>query len=66
MQPWITLFHRQRIHDKDSDNLLEFVKPKLEGLEIELTNILRWEDDGGKVIEINHLTLDPKGKKSNE
>jgi hypothetical protein len=25
----------------------------------ELINILRWEDDGGKIIETNHLMLDP-------
>jgi len=26
---------------------------KLEGLKTELIHILRWEDDGGKIIEIN-------------
>ena len=29
-------------------------------------NILRWEDDGGKIIEIDRSTLDQKRKKPNE
>ena len=35
---------------------------KHERLSTELINILRWEDDGGKIIEINHSTLDLKRK----
>ena len=31
---------------------------KLEGLKAELINMLRWEDDGGKTIEINYSMLD--------
>jgi len=54
------------MHDQDSNNLLELVKPKLQGTEVELANILRWEDDGGKIVEINHSTLDRKRKKPNE
>ncbi|HEX6269856.1 MAG TPA: hypothetical protein VFZ43_06445 [Anaerolineales bacterium] len=37
---------------------------KLEWLKAELINILRWEDDGGKVIEINHSTLDQTRRKN--
>ena len=29
----------------------ELVKPEPEETEIELANLLRWEDDGGKVIQ---------------
>ena len=28
-------------------------------LNTELINILRWEDDGGKIIETDHFVLDP-------
>ncbi|HLO17816.1 MAG TPA: hypothetical protein VK206_23500 [Anaerolineales bacterium] len=37
--------------------MVKTIKP--EWLNIELINILRWEDDGGKIIETNHLILDP-------
>ena len=37
----------------------ELIMPQLERPKIELENILRWEDDGGKIIEINYSTLDP-------
>jgi hypothetical protein len=65
MQPRITLFHRQRIHDMDSDNIPEFLKPKSEETKINLTNILRWEDDGGKIIEIHRSTLVQKRRTPN-
>ena len=29
----------------------ELIKPQLNGTEIELENILRWEDDGGKNVQ---------------
>ncbi|HLO33574.1 MAG TPA: hypothetical protein VK249_30780 [Anaerolineales bacterium] len=57
-------FFTQRIHGKDPANLLELASPDLE-LERNkslLENILRWEDDGGKIIEIKHSTLDWKRK----
>ena len=40
--------------------------PELERSKGVLENILRWEDDGGKIIEINHVTLDQKRKEPNE
>jgi len=38
--------------------MLELVKPKLEGIEIELGHLLRWENDGGKIIEVSSSTLE--------
>ena len=32
---------------------------KLEWPKTELLTIMRWEEDGGKIIETNHLMLDP-------
>ncbi len=52
-------FFMQRIHGNDPGNL-----PELERSNGVLENILRWEEDGGKIIEINHSTLDQKRKKS--
>ena len=40
----------QLIQGKASDNALELVITELEGTKFELTNILRWEDDGGQLI----------------
>ena len=61
-------FFTQRIHGKDPDHLLELARPdpELERSKGVLENILRWEDDGGKIIEINHSALDQKRKKPNE
>lgn len=61
-------FFTQRIHGKDPGNLLELVRPdpELERSKGVLENILRWEDDGGKIIETNHSTLDQKREKANE
>jgi len=53
-------FFTQRIHDSESGNLLELERSK--GI---LENILRWEDDGGKIIETNQLMLDQKRKNIN-
>lgn len=50
MQLQINLFRTQQIYDKDSNNMPELLKPQFERIEIELENILRWEDDGGKII----------------
>ena len=43
-------FFRQRIYHKDINNTSELIKLHLEGHEIELKNILRWEDDGGHIV----------------
>jgi len=50
-------FFTHRIHGRDPGNLHELERSK--GV---LTNILRWEDDGGKIVEINRSTLDQKRK----
>jgi hypothetical protein len=41
--------------------MVKTIKP--EWLNTELINILRWEDDGGKIIEMNHSTFDQKRSK---
>jgi hypothetical protein len=53
-------FFPQPVHSKDPGNLLELERSK--GV---LENILRWEDDGGKIIEINDSMLDQKRKNRN-
>jgi hypothetical protein len=65
-QRGLSYFFTQRIHGKDSDNMPELVKPESESeiTKSVLDNILRWEDDGGKIIEINHSTFDQKRKKT--
>jgi hypothetical protein len=35
-------------------------------LETELSMILRWEEDGGKIIEINHSTHNQKKEEPDE
>jgi hypothetical protein len=44
--------------------MVEIIKHELLKVETELVSILRWEDDGGKVIEINHSILDRKRRNS--
>ena len=59
----LSYFLRQQIHGRDSSvNMLELVTPdsELEKSKGVLENILRWEDDGRKIIEIIHATLDQK------
>jgi hypothetical protein len=41
--------------------MVKTIKP--EWLNTELVNILRWEDDGGKIVETNHSTFDEKRRK---
>jgi hypothetical protein len=41
---------------KDGMIMVDTIKPK--GLKTELINILRWEDDGGKIIEISYAMPD--------
>jgi hypothetical protein len=53
----LSYFFTPRLHG----NVLAWVKPasKAERSKRVIENILRWEDDGGKIIETNHLLLDP-------
>jgi len=54
-------FFRQCIHGKDSSgNMPKLVKPESvwSGAESVIAGILRWADDGGKIIEINHSMID--------
>jgi hypothetical protein len=55
-------FFTKLIYPNQLENRLELVKPKSElrsttGL---IENILRWEDDGGKIMEFNHLAFTRK------
>jgi hypothetical protein len=53
----LSYFFTPRIHG----NVLAWVKPASESERSKraIENILRWEDDGGKIIETDHLMLDP-------
>ena len=44
------MLHCKQVHGRNITSMPEWVKPESE--EIELTTILRWEDDGGKVIQV--------------
>ena len=61
-------FFTQQIHDQDAGNLLALARsdPELQRKKGVLKNILRWEDDGGKIIEVDHSKLDEKRRKNNE
>ena len=61
-------FFAQRLRGKDPDNQLELLRPdpELERSKGVLENILRWEDDGGKIIEISYSMLDRQRNKPNE
>ena len=51
--------HTRRIQSKVPKNLLDFVwpDPELESGNVELENILRWEDDGGAIFETYQSAL---------
>lgn len=53
----LSYFFTPRIHG----NVLAWVRPAsaAERGQLMNENILRWEEDGGKIIEINYSTLDP-------
>jgi hypothetical protein len=53
----LSYFFTPRIHS----NVLAWVKPASESERSNhaIGNILRWEDDGGKIIENHHLVFDP-------
>jgi hypothetical protein len=52
MQKQDAQFYQQQPYKQDANNMFEWVKNQLEGREVELRNILRWEDDGGLIIEV--------------
>jgi hypothetical protein len=49
MQTHITQKTRHHSYKQDANNMLTQTKNRLEQREIELKNILRWEDDGGQL-----------------
>lgn len=62
-------FFRQQIHGQGlSENTPEAAKSASdsERTAIAAKDILRWADDGGKIAERDHSTLDQKRKKPNE
>jgi len=63
MQTQVPQLYKQQPHNQDANNALEWwqcandmlekAKKQPEGRENHLTNILRWEEDGGQIVEIN-------------
>jgi hypothetical protein len=50
MQTQVTRLSRQQTLEQDTLNLHEWIKHRLDETEIDLVNLLRWEDDGGVII----------------
>lgn len=50
--------HRQPLRKRDANQTIEHAGDVLAGGEIELDTILRWEDDGGRIIEDNGSEID--------
>jgi hypothetical protein len=61
-------FYMQRIHGKSPHNVLDLVIPahKFVRSKSMFENIMRWEDDGGQMLEIDHSTVDQKRKNNND
>jgi hypothetical protein len=57
MQAQLIWLRKKQSSRQDSNKMLEWVQNQLEGRKIELKNILRWEDDGGKIVEVNVPTI---------
>ena len=57
MQAKITQIYKQQTHKQYANNLLEWTKNRLEAKEIELTNILHWEEDGGLIIQTAKVAI---------
>jgi hypothetical protein len=50
MQTYTLQVYRYNPSKHDTSSMLEWVKDQLDGLEVELINIMRWEDDGGRLV----------------
>lgn len=46
----INRLYRQRPQKQNANNLLDLIKPQLGRTESEPENIMRWEDDGGLIL----------------
>ena len=57
MQAQLIWLRKKQSSRQDSNKMLEWVQNQLEGRKIELKNNLRWEDDGGKIVEVNVPTI---------
>ena len=57
-------FYTQQIRHNEPDNMLVLAKPgtDLRSPRGVLENILRWEDDGGKIIEVRHSAFTEDGE----
>jgi len=62
----MTLLHRLHIDRRDLHKVIDLVIPQREKARGEQANLRRWEDDGGKIIEINLSALDQKWRNPNE
>ncbi|HEY9829738.1 MAG TPA: hypothetical protein V6D26_04105 [Stenomitos sp.] len=51
MQEQIAQSFKQKALNQDTNNLLEWIERQSEVKETDLTYILRWEDDGGFIIQ---------------
>ena len=50
----LSYFFKKRIHGRDSsENMPELVKPEPERTESVIEDILRWADDGGRMLPLN-------------
>jgi hypothetical protein len=50
----LRIFCAPRNHGRAANNMSELNKPSLEKTRIELENILRWEDDGGRILNVGN------------
>jgi hypothetical protein len=57
MQAQLIWLRKKHLSGQDSNKMLEWVQNQLEGRQIDLRNFLRWEDDGGKIVEVNMPTI---------
>jgi len=53
MQAQLIWFRKKHPSRQDSNKMLEWVQNQLEGRKVDLKNFLRWEDDGGQIVEVN-------------
>lgn len=57
MPTQIPRFYRQQPHKQSANDMLGWGQNRLVGREVDLQNILRWEEDGGRIVEVNGSTV---------
>ena len=68
-KPGTAYFFRQRIHGKDaSDHMPELVRTESEREKTEsvIRDILRWADDGGKMLDLGNRTTKSRADAAQE